>query len=149
MTDLSANTAPICNFESALKIAAEFFAQQQQMQQLQQSQPQQQHPAPVSLNQPAISLYPHLRCRQQTNASQQAISLADLHQQHSIGQQSQLGSTIPLASDQLSRTPPPMSSLALLHHAVGGQQHPPAATTTNTNAAMAFHAHLLLQSQVS
>lgn len=133
MTDLStanhsrnsAESGPsACNFESALRLAAEFFAQQHHLQQQQQQQQQIQQ---QQLNSP---IFPYLRCRQQQQSSGHLQS-TPLSQQTSL-QQNRLSAN----ENGLSTLTP--SQLALLQTS---NEHP--------TAAAAFHAHLLLQSQVS
>lgn len=157
MTDLStANHSDRCNFESAIRLAAEFFAHQHQVQHQQQQQQQPRLDSPI---------FPYLRCRQQqqqqpqqqqqqqpqsaghlqsTFLSQQAslqqpnTSLKlefGLHQQQQ--QQQQANSRLTSNENGLN-TLSPSSQLALLQ---ASNEHP--------TAAAAFHAHLLLQSQVS
>lgn len=111
-----------CSFASALRLAAEFFAQQQHLQQQQQHQMQQQ--------QFNLRLLPYLRCRQQQQTSGQL--------QSALGQQSMQAQQTNQMSSQENSNTLSGSHLALLQ---AGNEHPAAAA--------AFHAHLLLQSQVS
>ena len=183
MADSSAQ-APLCNFESALKLAAEFFAHQQRQQQLQQRQHlQQQHQHQQQQQQPQqqqqqqqllqhqfnMQLFPHLRYMnlmaaecgdggggQAANSVSSLLSAQQHHQQHQqLPQQ--------FSNEQLASLP--LNSLALLQHAsstpaLDGTQSaaataaapPPLPTTagqTGNAALAAFHANILIQSQVS
>lgn len=130
----AAATIQLCNFESALKIAAELFAhkQQQQLQQFCSAQQQQQQQPPASPSQLAASrlLFPAYLLNRQSPAgvSPTTPPLSQL----SAGQQQQQQLLHQQQTDQVR-----------LAHQIAALSGSQSAQTT------AIHAQLLLQSQVS